>query len=533
MNAFHLPSRYHHHFGMSRQVQVVVVSESIRIDGCQHNYINSNNGGRSGQKESWKEMDSKPKAKDADDLLGSDAQAQPKRKRKSPAVPWKKPKDMPKRPLSAYNLFFKDERERILGTVGKNASPEGNQQPKESTADQTSPDPAGVSEGKPVKKKRRRRRVSLGIGFANLAKSIATKWNELDPESKAPYLDIATREKAKYDEAVALWRIHQKRVQKDPPKDKKEPKKDNKLEAALSVASVASVPSDKSMLSLEPVEAETYPSTWFKSSLASESDHSETTKMPAVPEYINAINDESSRTAASDLTTHFHARRRHPDLSGTSVFNSEASASTSVFRSGPLDETSIPGSPGVAIMDGLPFSTDASPSESPGNAFHGHSRLANDMANIQRELEDLRRTRASMFGITHSPPIPPVSFPTFEGVSSQSSMPLALAPPPVLRPATYDPWGHLSYHNRAPPPPPGHVPHPYYDRRYFHIPATHAAPERRIHPSQSSASLPGAIPRIAREDDAVVDTSLHSLSQRLDDDTIDFLTSAFFNRGPT
>ncbi|GAX25593.1 hypothetical protein FisN_28Hh064 [Fistulifera solaris] len=94
----------------------------------------------------------------------ADEKVSPKRKRKSPAVPWKKPKDMPKRPLSAYNLFFKNQRERL---------------------------------------------ISEGLGFEVLAKTIAEKWKTLDDDVKAPFLRQAEEEKKVYESAVAKWRAEQ------------------------------------------------------------------------------------------------------------------------------------------------------------------------------------------------------------------------------------------------------------------------------------------------------------------------------------
>lgn len=125
------------------------------------------------------------------DSLGSSAGDEPKKKRRSPSKVWKKPKDMPKRPLSAYNLFFRDERNRMMISAGPGV--EGS---------------VAVSPGG----KRKHIRVS-GLGFATLAKEIAGKWKQLSPEEKKPYEKIAAEDKRKYDIAVAKWRVLQKEKQ--------------------------------------------------------------------------------------------------------------------------------------------------------------------------------------------------------------------------------------------------------------------------------------------------------------------------------
>jgi hypothetical protein len=101
-----------------------------------------------------------------------------RRKRRPPAVPWKKPKDMPRRPLSSYNLFFKEQRELLIGGKAKQGPP---------------PE---------VKKK--------GIGFANLAKSIGAKWKNLDQVSREPYEAIAAEEKDRYNQEIIIWRAKRK-----------------------------------------------------------------------------------------------------------------------------------------------------------------------------------------------------------------------------------------------------------------------------------------------------------------------------------
>ncbi|EEC49118.1 predicted protein, partial [Phaeodactylum tricornutum CCAP 1055/1] len=68
----------------------------------------------------------------------------------------KKPKDMPKRPLSAYNLFFQEERNRLINSD------------------------------------------KAGVGFENMAKTIAAKWRSLDVDAKAPYEEKATVNKQQY-----------------------------------------------------------------------------------------------------------------------------------------------------------------------------------------------------------------------------------------------------------------------------------------------------------------------------------------------
>jgi hypothetical protein len=73
-----------------------------------------------------------------------------------------------RRPLSAYNLFFRDERERLLAVL-------------------------------PVRKEGKPRRSHGKLGFVAMAKDIGAKWRSLDAATKDHYVALAAKDKERYN----------------------------------------------------------------------------------------------------------------------------------------------------------------------------------------------------------------------------------------------------------------------------------------------------------------------------------------------
>jgi hypothetical protein len=194
-----------------------------------------------------------------------------KKKRKSPDKPWKKPADMPKRPLSAYNLFFQHERNRLKA-----------EQHSQAAAD-------AKAKSKKTGTKRKHEKVS-GIGFASLAKLVAARWNSLDAETKAPFEERAGVDKARYDKAVAIWRVKHNK--------KKALEKAGKL-----VAAPASPPDD--LVDVSPVDPSDHQSlesiSVFEGAAADwyNTNHNPHLEDRPIPPHIQAMTDDSSRTYAS------------------------------------------------------------------------------------------------------------------------------------------------------------------------------------------------------------------------------------------
>jgi HMG (high mobility group) box len=124
-------------------------------------------------------------------------------------------KDKPKRPLSAYNLFFRLERDRLLNS-------EGDTDPNE--IQEITPEIVSkisvmrrYSDGK----KRQHRKTHGKVGFNELTKIISEKWKKLPSATKELFEERAVVEKEKYMKENKQWKssVKHKKIQPLPSLD--------------------------------------------------------------------------------------------------------------------------------------------------------------------------------------------------------------------------------------------------------------------------------------------------------------------------
>jgi len=104
----------------------------------------------------------------------------------------KKPKDKPKRPLSAYNYFFKEERQKILKIVLADDPYKVEQDPD--SADFLTNDMIAS-----LKKEGNK------VSFEHMGKIIGARWKNIDPDRLTKYSELATEDTERYKKEMQSY----------------------------------------------------------------------------------------------------------------------------------------------------------------------------------------------------------------------------------------------------------------------------------------------------------------------------------------
>lgn len=125
-----------------------------------------------------------------------------KKRKKAP-----RPKDMPRHPLTAYNFFFSDERERILQALadGKKIEDMNQESVEQSLTHEEKQQKLleHLERRREKKSKRRPHRKTHGkISFQDLAIQIGKRWRELGTKEISYYHELAEMDMSNYRKAM-------------------------------------------------------------------------------------------------------------------------------------------------------------------------------------------------------------------------------------------------------------------------------------------------------------------------------------------